>query len=175
MTRPAGKMLAGSSDASWGHVSGGSVATRCFTYNHGCVHAAAQCIHSTQLSSNEAETWALASAEAAGIPIINLLTEWGKPPQGPTTMRVDNTITAQQAGEECNAKGSRHYMRRIAYAQGLEAEGVYKTEHVKDAHMASDFLGKWVPNTKYVDSRTHVLNLKAQVPMRGESDTPCAA
>ena len=165
MERPAGKSLAGSSDTTWAHTANGSVATKCFTYNHGTIFAAAHSIPSVQLSSNEAETWGLAGAEATGIHIINLATEFGKPPHGPVPMRVDNSIAVKQAREECEAKGSRHYLRRVAFTQENERAGLFKTSHVSTDHMPSDFLGKWVANDKYNKSRKHVLNLGAQVPM----------
>ena len=59
---PAPKALSGSSDATWGHASGESIATCAFFYNHGLLHGSIRCIPSVQLNSNEAEKWAEAIA-----------------------------------------------------------------------------------------------------------------
>ena len=165
MTRPAGKILAASSDATWGHVSNNSVATRMFTLYHGAIAASAHCIPSTQLNSNEAEMWSLSAAEAAGIHIIHLAIEMGVPQVGPIKIRVDNSIAVKQAHEACFPKGSRHYARRIAYVQGNERDQIFVTSHVTTDHMPSDFLGKWVAIDKFRASRAHAMNLTAQVAM----------
>jgi len=165
MQRPAGKSLAGASDATWSHVPHGSVATKVFTYNHAATISAAQMIPSTQLSSNESETWALAGTEATGIHLINLLVELGKPPPPGVPMRVDNSIADLQTKDAVCAKGSRHYMRRLAFVQGNESDGTFNTSHISDKEMPADFLGKWVPIDKYRSSRAFILNLKSQVPV----------
>ena len=165
MTRPAGKILAASSDATWGHVSNNSVATRMFTLYHGAIAASAHCIPSTQLNSNEAEVWSLSAAEAAGVHIINLAIEMGIPQVGPIKVRVDNSIAVKQAHEACFPKGSRHYARRIAYIQGNERDQIFVTSHVTTDHMPSDFLGKWVTVDKFQASRAHAMNLTAQIAM----------
>uniref|UniRef100_A0A7S0L6V8 Uncharacterized protein n=1 Tax=Coccolithus braarudii TaxID=221442 RepID=A0A7S0L6V8_9EUKA len=144
MDRPAGKLLACVSDATWSHVAHGSVATKIFTYNHGPISSSAHMIPSTQLSSNESETWSLASAEATGIHLRNLMVEYGKPPPGATPMRADNSIAALQAKDGVGAKGARHYMRRIAFIQFHEHDKLFETSHISDKDMPVDFLGRWL-------------------------------
>jgi len=126
------------------------------------------CIPSTQLSSNEAESWVHAGAEADGIWLINYLTEIGEAPARPVPIRIDNSIAVEQAHANVLATGSRHYQRRIAFVQGNEQTELFKTMHTGDSNMSADSMGKWVPTVKFKTSRTHWLNLSAQVPVPGK-------
>ena len=60
-------------------------------------------------------------------------------------------------------KGSKYYMRRVAFIENNESDGYFDTRHVNDENMPADYLGKWVPIEKYGKSRAHTLNLSAQV------------
>uniref|UniRef100_A0A7S0LPZ9 Uncharacterized protein n=1 Tax=Coccolithus braarudii TaxID=221442 RepID=A0A7S0LPZ9_9EUKA len=102
MRTPAPEQLSILADATWGHAAGSSVSAKVFYYNHAAVRASLNGIPSTQLSSNEAESWVQASAEADGLWLINYLTEISEPPTGPVPVQIDNSIAVEQAHANCS-------------------------------------------------------------------------
>ena len=118
------------------------------------------------LSSADAESYALSMALARGVVYRNVLTAMGSAPETRTVAWGDNSAVVGVATSSQSPSGLRHIMRRIKHIQEqCGAEGEFEARHVPDKENAVDFFSKYVTGKKAAQSVRYLSNSSAQAPV----------
>ena len=150
-------------DATWMDGKEASVWQAAFTYNGAAFATATGTITPVNLSSADAESYALSMALARGTLYRNVLTSMGSAPATSTTVWGDNSAVVGIADNSQSASGMRHIMRRIKHVQELVSTGDFTSRHVADKHNVVDFFGKYVSGRKAEQSTAYLMNKGMQV------------
>ena len=145
-------------DATWMDGKEASVWQAAFTYNGAVFATAVGTIGAVNLSSADAESYALSMALARGTVYRNVLTSMGSAPATPTTAWGDNSAVVGIADNSQSASGLRHIMRRVKHVQQLVSSGDFTSRHVSDKHNMVDFFGKYVSGRKAQQSTAYLMN-----------------
>jgi len=151
-------------DATWSDGKEQSLWMAAFTYNNAAFATVVGTITPVNLSSSDAESYALSMALARGTVYRNVLTELGSVPTAETVAWGDNSAVDGVANNMQSPTGLRHIMRRVKHVQSLVSqEGGFKSRHVTDPNNVVDFFGKYVSGKKAAQSVNYLANRKIEV------------
>ena len=85
-----------------------------------------------------------------------ILEALGNPPRGETFIGTDNLANAQVCNDEKSAGHCKHSLRRYSTIQERTRRGSIAIGHIPDAENPADFLTKWLPRKKLLDSVGYV-------------------
>lgn len=80
----------------------------------------------------------------------------GNPPRGETFIGTDNLANAQVCNDEKSAGHCKHSLRRYSTIQERTRRGSIAIGHIPDAENPADFLTKWIPRKKLLESIGYV-------------------
>ena len=107
-----------------------------------------------------------------------VLRAFGVAPVGPTLITTDNLANQKvAAGVGCPTR-SRHFLRRYFALKQRISSGEVMLKFTPDAQQPADFLTKWIPQRKFIDSLRYATNnfvprTAAKVP--DAATEPCAS
>ena len=93
-----------------------------------------------------------------------LLHAFGRPQQQPAVCTSDNLANAQVCERKGSAGRVKHCLRRWAALRERIERGITIIKHLSDKDMPVDFLTKWVPAKKLLDSINFLTNAANRVP-----------
>jgi hypothetical protein len=155
LSKPAPADLVAHADSTWGDRNVYGIV---LTFAGGAIYHGTKKSSLVLDSSMEAEAVASGRAAEQVSYAREVLRALGIPVDGPTLVGTDNLANMRVGSLAGCPSRSRHYFRRYHVLLQRVAAGEVVLRHVPSAHMAADFLTKWLPKTKVDASLRYVCN-----------------
>jgi hypothetical protein len=165
MDKGAPAKLIGAYDATWDYSLDRSVESSAFTFGGAAVDVAVHSIPGQPFSSFEGEAWAQSTSQMRGVYIIQVVSAFGFPPDGPVEHLGDNSMAVKMPGNEVSVSRSKYMLRRLGICKALDRAGVFTSAKVPTDQNFTDFLGKWVPKEKREASKAFTQGTRRMPPM----------
>ena len=128
------------------------------TYYGGTIYGCTRRISIICDSSMQAEAVPTAKAGELAAWAREVQRALGVPPRGPTLIGTDNWSNMLVARDMGSAKTSKHFLRMYCSIRDRQRRREVTIAHVPDTENPSDFLTKWLPAKKFLESVRRATN-----------------